>query len=152
MKELELFIEEMEQDLFNPSNIRKTRNNLNNHEKIALKEKKSWDDKVIGVQDKGSRYVFLPNNDYESKVQIRLSVAHLRKQPLTIMRTLKKNLIRNCTLKEVIDNNWKRFINPTNSNPGKMYGLVKTHKVNNPVRLITSGCSTPILIYRTCFI
>ena len=25
------------------------------------------------------------------------------------------------------------------STPGKMYGLVKTHKVKNPVRLITSG-------------
>ena len=25
------------------------------------------------------------------------------------------------------------------STPGKMYGLVKTHKVNNPVRVITSG-------------
>ena len=25
-----------------------------------------------------------------------------------------------------------------------MYGLVKTHKVNNPVRVITSGCNTAI--------
>ena len=44
----------------------------------------------------------------------------------------------------MIDNNWKRFITPTNSRPGKMYGLVKTHKVNNPVRVITSGCNTAI--------
>ena len=42
----------------------------------------------------------------------------------------------------MIDNNW--FITPTNSTPGKMYGLVKTHKVNNPVRVITSGCNTAI--------
>ena len=44
----------------------------------------------------------------------------------------------------MIDNNWKRFITPSNSRPGKMYGLVKTHKVNNPVRVITSGCNTAI--------
>ena len=44
--------------------------------------------------------------------------------------------------KGVIDNNWKRFITPTNSTPGKMYGLVKSHKVNKPVRVITSGCNT----------
>ena len=44
----------------------------------------------------------------------------------------------------MIDNNWKRFITLTNSTPGKMYGLVKTHKVNNSVRVITSGCNTAI--------
>ena len=48
-KSLELFIEAMENDLFNPSNIRKPRNNLNKNEKLALKEIKSWDDKVIRV-------------------------------------------------------------------------------------------------------
>ena len=44
----------------------------------------------------------------------------------------------------MIDNNWKRFINATNSALGKMYGLVKTHEVNNPVRLITGACNTAI--------
>ena len=48
-KSLELFIEAMENDLFNPSNIRKPRNNLNKNEKLALKEIKSWSDKVIRV-------------------------------------------------------------------------------------------------------
>ena len=28
--------------------------------------------------------------------------------------------------------------------PGTMYGLIKTHKENNPVRVITSGWSTAI--------
>ena len=59
----------MENDLFNPNNIRNSENNLNNNEKIALKEIKSWDYKVIRVQDKGSRFVVLSNNNYESKVQ-----------------------------------------------------------------------------------
>ena len=68
-KSLELFIEAMENDLFNPTNIRKPKNNLNNNETIALKEIKSWGDKVIRVQGKGSRFVVLSNNDYESKVQ-----------------------------------------------------------------------------------
>ena len=34
----------------------------------------------------------------------------------------------------------------SNSTPGKMYGLVKTHKQGNPVRVITSGCGTAIEI------
>ena len=40
--------------LFNPSNTQKPRNHLNKNEKLALKDIKSWDDKVISVQDKGS--------------------------------------------------------------------------------------------------
>ena len=39
------------------------------NEKLALKEIKSWEDKVIHVQDKGSWFVVLLNNDYETKVQ-----------------------------------------------------------------------------------
>ena len=59
----------MENDLFNTSDIRKPRNNLNKNEKLSFKEIKSWDDKVIRAQDKGSRFVVLSNDDYESKVQ-----------------------------------------------------------------------------------
>ena len=44
---LELFIDTIEKEIFNPKNIRKTRNNLNKDEKVALKEIKSWEDKVI---------------------------------------------------------------------------------------------------------
>ena len=44
----------------------------------------------------------------------------------------------------VLDNSWCRFIETSHANPGKMYGLVKTHKVGNPVRVITSGCGTAI--------
>ena len=44
----------------------------------------------------------------------------------------------------MIDKKWKRFITLTNSTPGKMYGVIKTQKVNNPVRVITSGCNTDI--------
>ena len=68
-KSAEIFIEAMKNDLSNPSYIGKPRNNLNKTEKLALKEIKSWDDKVIQVQDKGSTFVVLLNNDHESKVQ-----------------------------------------------------------------------------------
>ena len=41
---VELFIKSIEKELFNPNNIKKTRNNLNKEEKLALKEMKSWND------------------------------------------------------------------------------------------------------------
>ena len=84
----------MENDLFNPSNIRKPRNNLNKNEKLALKEIKSWDDKVIRVQDKGSRFVILSNNDYESKVQHQIERSSFTKTDIDYSKNFKKKLIR----------------------------------------------------------
>ena len=51
-KSLELFMEAMKNDLFNHGNTQKPANNLNKNEKLAFKEIKSWDDKVIHVRDK----------------------------------------------------------------------------------------------------
>ena len=45
---------------------------------------------------------------------------------------------------EKITEEWKKFITPNNSSAGKMYGMVKTHKNDNPVHVITSGCNTTI--------
>ena len=43
-----------------------------------------------------------------------------------------------------ISEKWKKFIAVKDSTPGKMYGNVKTHKIGNPTRVITSGCNTAI--------
>ena len=34
-----------------------------------MKEIKSWDDRVVRVQDKGCRFIILENETYEEKVQ-----------------------------------------------------------------------------------
>ena len=38
----------------------------------------------------------------------------------------------------------KKFITVKDSTPGKMYDNVKTHKIRNPTRVITSGSNTAI--------
>ena len=38
----------------------------------------------------------------------------------------------------------KRHNTPHNSRPGKMYGNIKTHRADNPARVITSGCNTAV--------
>ena len=43
-----------------------------------------------------------------------------------------------------ISQKWKKSITVKDSRPGKMYGNVKTHKIGNPSRVITSGCNTAI--------
>ena len=65
---VKLFIKSIEKELLNPNNIRNIRNNLNKEENLTLKETKSWDDKIIRVQDKGSRFVVLDTNSYIEKV------------------------------------------------------------------------------------
>ena len=54
----------MEKELFNPENAKIIRSNLSKDEKKALKENKPWNDKVVRVQHKGSRFVI-----YEEKIQ-----------------------------------------------------------------------------------
>jgi hypothetical protein len=40
---------------------------------------------------------------------------------------------------------WIKFItNTNNTHPGINYPFIKTYKADNPARVITSGCSTPI--------
>ena len=47
--------------MFNPENVKIARSNLSKDEKRALREIKSWSDKLVRVQDKGSRFTILEN-------------------------------------------------------------------------------------------
>ena len=88
-----------------------------------MKEIKSWDDKLILVQDKGSRFVVLSNNDYESKVQHQIDRSSFTETDIDYSKNFEENVnswISKWILRGVIDNNRKRFITPTNSTPGKV--------------------------------
>ena len=56
----------------------------------------------------------------------------------------KPNILLTATKDKVLDNRWCRFIGTSHAKRGKVYGLTKTHKVGNPVRVITSGSCTLI--------
>ena len=57
-----MFIKKIEKDLFNPENVKKVCHNLS--EKAVLKDIRYWDKNVVRVQDKGSHFVVLDNEDY----------------------------------------------------------------------------------------
>ena len=144
-KSLETFIENMEKDLFDPGNVKITRSKLSKDEKKALKEIKSWDDRVVRVQDKGSRFVILENETYEERVQHQIdrsSFQELKDDPSKLFQEKVNNWIEKWHANKVIDNSWKSFVSCDSPSAGKMYGL--THKVDNPVRIITSGCNTAV--------
>ena len=39
---------------------------------------------------------------------------------------------------------WKEFVKHGKCKAGKMYGMVKIHKIDNPVHVISSGCNTAV--------
>ena len=105
----------------------------------------SWDDKVICVQDKGSRFVVLDTNSFIEKVEHQINRSSFDKldtDPSPKFKEKVNNWLEKWS--HIITNEWKEFTKPDNCNAGKMYSMVKTHKTDNPVRVITSGCNTVV--------
>ena len=69
---LELFIENIEKDIFDTTAVINLPTNISKEEKEALKEIRWWNNQTVHVQDKGSRFVILENNDYEQKMQTQI--------------------------------------------------------------------------------
>ena len=46
--------------------------------------------------------------------------------------------------RKAIDKNWKQFVKRKDVKPGKMYGIIKTHKESIPARVITSDSGTTV--------
>ena len=57
--EVELFLESVKDDLFSPTNFSIVRDNLLAGERRALSKLKTLGQKVIQIQDKGSKFVIL---------------------------------------------------------------------------------------------
>ena len=99
------------------------------------------------MQDKGSRFVVVDNQDYIEKIEYQLGRSSFEELDhyLSKLFSEKVNLwIQKLTENKVLDKSWSKFIEPSFVAPGKMYCLVKTHKENNPVRVITSGCGIAV--------
>ena len=99
---------------------------------------------MVRVQHKGSRFVILENEVYEKKIQQQIDRSYfkeLKDDPSKLFQQKINNWIEKWYAKKVIDHSWKDFILCDSPSAGKMYSLVKTHKANNPVRIITSGCN-----------
>ena len=147
IKSLELFIENIEKDIFDTAAVRNVRPNISKEEKEVLKEIRSWNDQTVRVQDKGSRFVIFDNNDYEQKIQTQInrsSFKQLGEDPSKKWDIQINNWVLKWHSKKVLNDKWKSYITSYNSRPGKMYGNIKTHKTDNPSRVSTSGCNTPV--------
>ena len=78
---LELFIDNIEKDLFNPTSLVSTCPIISKREQNALKEIKSWKDQTIRIQDKSSRFVILENRDYAQKIKYQIERSSFKQLP-----------------------------------------------------------------------
>ena len=145
---LETFLATVENKLFDTERARRDlKANISSAENMALCQLRKSKDIVVRLQDKGSRFVILDRNDYIDKVESNLSVGSfdiLSSDPsLSFYHTVKdwgdKWVEKGEITKPLVD-----CILNVNARPGKNYGLIKTHKPNNPIRLITSGNGTAV--------
>ena len=98
------------------------------------------------VQDKGSRFVVMDNEDYVKKVEHQInrsSFQRLEYDPTKSFEVKVNTWVEKWSQMNILDQKWKSYIQTECSTSGKMYGLIKTHK-NNPARIIRSGCNTAI--------
>ena len=90
--------------------------------------------------------MILSNEDYYSKVTTQIERGSLITLSSNITKSFEKqvkNSIKN--MQGLLHETLASCIILSNSKPGTMYSLIKTHKENNPARVITSGCGAEFL-------
>ena len=140
----------MEKDLFAKSTAKEVSDNLSVEERTALKKFRSTPfeerDLIVRLQDKSNNFVFLDNKLDADKVKEQMERGCFKnvgygpspETGLEIEQWINKWQPMGLSAK------WIKFVTNTNStHPGIYYPLIKTHKADNPARVITSGCSTP---------
>ena len=81
---LETFIELAENDIFKPDNYRPVKSSITKEDREALKNIKIDSTRSYRIQDKGSRFVILDNDDYIEKIDYQLrrsSLSELNHDP-----------------------------------------------------------------------
>ena len=146
--ELELFLDSVRTELFDPGNVCFIQDNLSVGERQALVTLKQADNVAIQIQDKGSKFVVIDKSDYEAKMKEQLeNPLHYQKlehDPSADFVEVIKQWSKKWFDKGQINEEIASWVVNGSAKPGKASGTIKTHKEGNPFRLITSCCSTAI--------
>ena len=145
--EVELFLNNVKKDIFEHKNLRRAKDNLTREERSALGKLKSSDN-VFRIQDKGSRFVIISQNEYKDKMLGQLNNdLHYNKldhDPTSEHFEKIKNWGRKWFSEGQISQEIATWVANLEPKPGVAFGNVKTHKEGNPLRFITSCCGTAI--------
>ena len=99
------------------------------------------------LQDKGNRFIIVDKQTDCEKAneQIeRSSFLEIDYDPTTLHINKVKDWTNKWISRNEISKEWAKCIVNVNAVPGKNSTLYKTHKLNNPVHLLTTGCHTAI--------
>ena len=110
---LEAFIELIEKYLFKPSNYSKIKGNITAEERKALKSIQNDELRSYRLQDKGSRFVVLDNQDYLEKIEYQLgrsSFEELDHSPSKLFSEKVNLWIQKWTENKVLDKSWSKLI------------------------------------------
>ena len=151
--EIETFISLVEKNLFQDTSRKRVQSSLSQDEKKALKD---WRknilfnkdlDKVMRLQDKGNRFIIVDKQTDCEKANEQIERSSFLKidyDPTTLHINKVKDWTNKWISRNEISKEWAKYIVNVNAVPGKNSTLYKTHKPNNPVRLLTTGCNTAI--------
>ena len=151
--EIETFIPLVEKDLFQDISRERIHSNLLQDEKKALKD---WrknvlfnkdSDKVMRLQNKGNKFIIVDKQTDCEKANEQIERSSFLKidyDPTTLHINKVKDWTNKWISRNEISKEWAKYIVNVNAVPGKNNILYKTHKPNNPVRLLTTGCNTAI--------
>ena len=110
--------------------------------KEALKEIKTWKNCCVKVHYKCSRFVLISNDEYCKNFNTQIERSSFTHLPCDITKSF-GNKVNGFNAKweglRVLNKKWASYIKSNDCKRGTMYGLIKTHKENNPMRVITSG-------------
>ena len=127
--------------------MRIAKHNLTREARSALGKLKS-SDKVIRIQDKGSRFVILSQNEYKDKMLGQLNndlhYNKLNHDPTSGHFEKVKNGGRKWFSEGQISQEIATWVAILEPKQGVAFGNVKTHKEGNPLHLITSCCGMAI--------
>ena len=101
-------------------------------------------------QDKGNGIAILNSDNYDSKLEQLISdktkLSKVMIQPNKLHPVLSKEKSIEYFIRKYLKNVDKDIMQSlisTGSKPGKLYGLIKIHKINNPARPVVSMIGTP---------
>ena len=131
---------------YNSSNIK---NNFNKRKWQAINSLSKDKNIIILKSDKSNQVVILDRDEYNKKLEtIILDTSKFQKIDKDIVKytRIEENrvsaILRQLKNSNIINSELFDKLNPTGTQPGRLYGLPKTHKPNIPLRPIFSAINT----------
>jgi hypothetical protein len=148
--EAEIFLKQVEKDLFADVQPKKVATNLSKEEKKVLQECRKMlnnpeTEDVIRIQDKGNKFVIVDKQTDIQKAERQIQKSSM--EPLDedpTKRTIER-VEQWCTKwrnSEHLSTEWEKYIINHDATAARNTPLYKTHKPGTPVRLLTSGCNS----------